>query len=497
MKYIATVTLLLLFTFPSLSQKIFHTRVDKTDINLRGTAVVIAQIEVVAPSAGKVMVRFDGDCISSPGDKIIIAASKTPNWGTGDNSIFVKAMSNDLNSNVFCHTRVYDVSAGVHTFYAVAQNYAETPGTGIASLYGSFTAEWFPEISGQAFVQHKGIIKEDFNVEGAPVVLATQTINTPVSGKVIVRFDGLCKSSDGDLIFLAANDSPTWGSNEGSSSIEIPDDEFNTNSFSHIKTFDVTPGEHTYYAVIENYYEVYGNGIASVYGSLTTSFYPNQEEVQPVNMPIVQIGAIIDNGPANLGELVLNTTKAGKVLLNFSGTCIGSFGDYIKLAANDSPTWGPHDGSFGFEPFSSDRNRTSFSHTRMFDVGAGEHHYYAVAENVNEFFGSGLVVVYGNLTATFFPQESVSSTEPDFVQNFRLAPNPGNDVVSILTDNLDGKAINIQVYDEKGSLVKSFYGLLPEADGKLNLSVASLQAGNYFIKIEGESLSGLRKFQKL
>ena len=472
-----------LLTVVATAQKVFHARIDKTDLALRGAPVVLGQVNIVAPTAGKVVVRFDGDCISSVGDRIFLAASNTAFWGGADDCIQVKSISTDLNSNVFSHTRVYDVVAGSHTFYAVAENYSDMTGSGKASVYGSLTVEWFPEITGQAFVRHQRISKVNFNVEGATVKLAEQAISTSVAGKVVVRFDGYCISNDGDLLFLAAGNAPYWGSNDGSTSIEIADDEFNKNSFAHVRTYDVGPGNHTYYAVIENFYETYGNGIASVYGSLTVSFYPENTGVTSSSQGIVQVGTVIDNGPATLSELVVNAPADGKVVLNFTGTCIGSFGDYIKLAANDTPNWGEYDGSLGFEPFSSDRNRTSFSHTRVFEVGPGEHHYYAVAQNVQEFFGSGLVVVYGHLNATFYPNASVAASEPSLASQWYLTPNPVEQQLNIHIPDQVGGPCTLMLFDAKGQTLRSWQRTNNEPE---ILDVSALPAGCYFVRIWNE-----------
>ena len=83
-------------------------------------------------------------------------ASNTNSWGTDDGNVSVQAVNADLNRNSFSHTHVYDVTAGSHTYYAVAQNYVETAGSGIASIYGSLTAELIPESTANS-------IDNDFN----------------------------------------------------------------------------------------------------------------------------------------------------------------------------------------------------------------------------------------------------------------------------------------------------------------------------------------------
>ena len=133
------------FTTPIDVVKILeHLGIDLTNIDLISKKT-LGQITINPPVSGKVIVSFDGMCFSSPGDRIILAASNTPSWGANDGNVAVEAFDNDINTNPFSHTRVYDISPGSNTFYAVGQNYIETDGTGIASVYGSFTLIFFPE----------------------------------------------------------------------------------------------------------------------------------------------------------------------------------------------------------------------------------------------------------------------------------------------------------------------------------------------------------------
>ena len=92
------------------------------------------------------VVHFDGICIADVGDRIVLAASNTPGWLPNDGNVNIEVVDNDVNRASFSHTRVYDVTAGSHDFYAVAQNYVEMDGSGIASIYASLTVEFFPEI---------------------------------------------------------------------------------------------------------------------------------------------------------------------------------------------------------------------------------------------------------------------------------------------------------------------------------------------------------------
>ncbi len=481
-----------LFASTVTAQKIFHARIEKTDVSLRGAPAVLGQITMTAPTAGKVLVRFDGDCISDAGDRIVLAASNTTNLGGNDSSVVVKKIPTYLSSCLFSHTRVYNVPAGEHTFFALGLNTQEMAGNGIASVYGSLTVEWFPEAPGEAFVRHKPIVKTNFNVEGAPVILAEQQITVPAAGTVVVRFDGYSVSTDGDLLFFAASNTPSWGNYDASASMEIATIDYNKNLFVHVRSYPVSPGTHTYYAVIENYYEIYGNGIASVFGGLTVEYYPATAPIKTAFQGISQLGVNIRNNPFTMGTVTVSAPTSGKVLLNFTGTCIASFGDYIRMAASDTPNWGNNDWGLGFKPFNSDRNRTPFSHTRVYDVGPGEHTFYGVAQNVQQFFGSGLAVFYGSLRATYFPNEAIATKEPGSTFQFAVMPNPASDFLDL---KLEEKLISWSIVDENGAVLQR-----GQPNGfweQLRIDLTGIPAGVYFIRLQGEKGVSTKSFVRI
>lgn len=476
-------------------QKLAHTGVSVTNAALRAHPVVVGQVQIEVPASGKVILRFDGYCLSSEGDRIILAASKTTNWGPNDDCVELEAASADINSNTFSHTRAYDVGPGIHTFYAVAQNHFETDGNGIASIYGSLTAEWFPQISGKAFAWHKGFFFEDIPVEGAPTAFSTLVIDAPTAGKVLVRFDGKCVSSYGDLMFFAASNTPSWTNYDGSTSCEVIDNDLNRFSFSHTRVYDVPAGSHTYYAVVENFFETYGNGFASIYGSLTVQYYPATESAnfayQPINTPF---GVNIEGPPVNLGSVQINAPVAGQVLVNFVGTGIGSNGDQMRLAAGDTPNWGPNDGNITYEPYSSDLNRVSFSHTRAYPVQPGNHTYYAVIQNVEEFDGTGLAVVYAALTAKFFPDASSGADEPAALQSIRVSPNPAGAWLDIACPDVTDSDVQITLFDQQGRLLKNVE--LRSNTAQHRMETGDLPAGLYYLRFVHPQGSAVRRFVK-
>lgn len=495
-----TLLLLLMAAFSihaGFAQKIFATKVDKTNLSLRGAPVVVGQLTVNAPIAGKVHLRFDGECFSDEGDWIVLAASNTPNWGPDEKSISFMSISQELNGHNFCHSRVFEVPAGNHVFYAVAENKGFSFGSGNANLYGHLTAEYFPSQPGAAFVQHQDIIKTDFNVEGPPVNLATQTITVPSAGKLIARFDGMSITSSGDLVMFAVNDNQFWVSYDIAASVEVYDDQFNHSTFTHQRVYDVPAGSYTFYALAQNNYEIYGNGIASVFGNFSISFYPETDaQVLPQYTPVTQLGVDLEGAAVTIGQLQVNAPSPGKVLVNYAGTIVASHGDNIRFGCSNQsvPNWSENGGSLGFKPPSSDRNRNSFSHSRLFEVGPGNHTFYAHAENVELFDGSGLAVTYSDMTATFYPDNAVAVDDLEPIADIAISPNPVGAMLQI--EHPGALTGDVIILNMQGQVVRSSQPM-NVLGNVTQIPVADLPNGMYALRIQHAKGALVRTFVKL
>ncbi len=384
--------------------EVWHQGIQQQDVNLRGAPVVLAQQAIDVSSGGKVLVQFDGNCISSDGDRIVLAASNTTTWGPNDGGTPAEAYDLDVNRTSFSHSRVYTVAAGAHTFYAVGENFVETDGSGIASVYGSLTVKFFPDVTNGPIVAHTGVAATDQNVRGAPVEIVQQTIDVGVAGDVLVRFDGYCVADVGDRIVLAASNTTDWNVNDGATSIEALDLDRNRRPFSHSRTYSVAAGSHTFYGVAENVLETDGSGVASVYGSLTVEFFPTGSN-QPIldHVGVNQTGVDVETGVVTMGEVTIDAPSAGTAVVRYEGLCASAVGDRIVLAASNIENWAPNDGAVGVEAVSADNNYTPFSHTRAYTVAAGSHTFYAVCQNYVETDGPGTASNYASLSVEFFP----------------------------------------------------------------------------------------------
>lgn len=489
---------ILLFSAALAAQKVANTPVQQINLSLRGGPKVVGQVTLTAPGPGTVILRFDGHCLSSPGDRIMLAASNTANWGSNDGCVELESASDDINSNTFSHTRAYEVAAGDHVFYAVAENHTEMDGSGMASIFGHLTAEWYPEEPGKPFARHTGFYAENIPVEGGPVPFSALTINAPEAGKVLLRFDGKCVSSFGDLMYFAASNNLSWTQFEGSTSNEVIDNDLNRFSFSHARVYDVQPGSHTYYAIAENFFETYGNGFASIYGSLTAVFYPNSASTTINHLPVTTLLGVNIEGPiVSIAHATVQAPVKGKIVVNLAGTGIGSFGDKIRIGVADIQSWEPEDGSITFEPYSSDLNRTSFSQTRVYEVEAGTHSLYALIQNVEEFEGSGLAVVYANMTTEFIPETSSTTVEPALLQSIGISPNPATDIIRIDFPNLAAEEVQFILSDPSGGVVRTQHKAAGEVMEQLTWIAENLPTGLYYLQVRHASGTVVKPIAKM
>lgn len=112
-----------------------------TNVDVRTNKINAGSVTITAPSIGFVIVRFDGCAFASAGDNLVLAASNvSQTYGINDGNVSFRG---DGYSHPFSHTRVYSVSVGDKTFYAVAYSNVGT-GNGKASIYATLSAVYYP-----------------------------------------------------------------------------------------------------------------------------------------------------------------------------------------------------------------------------------------------------------------------------------------------------------------------------------------------------------------
>jgi len=487
------------FTTSFLRAQVWYQGISETFINLRGNPVVVGELTIDVPVSGNVLVQFDGVCVADSGDIIVLAASNTPDWTTNDGNVGVSPVNASIDRGTFSHSRLYVVSAGNHTFYAVAQNYVDEAGNGIASIYASLTVKFYPDMPGNAIAEHVGISETSINLRGAPVVVGQININVTEPGRAVVHFDGICYPDSGDLIVLAASNTTDWAVNDGNVGVESINSVLNSACFSHTRVYDVSAGSHDFYAVAENYVETGGSGMGSIYGNLTVEFFPAVPEIAFAEyVGISETSINLRGAPVVVGQININVTEPGKAVVHFDGECFPNVGDRMVLAASNTADWGVDDGNVGVVVFDSDINSASFSHTRVYDVSTGSYDFYAVAENYVEMGGSGFGDIYGSLTVEFIPdiitdvlQEQESIVNYSLSQNY---PNPFNPTTIIKYQIPELNFVTMKMFDVLGSEVITLVSEQQTAGSyEIEFDAMALPSGIYFYRLQAGSFVETKK----
>jgi hypothetical protein len=444
--------------------------------NLRTTsAVTLGAVVINAPGPGRVLVRFDGTCVSDSGDRIIVAASNTHNWdvNSGNNGFQSGSITNRRS---FSHSRMYTVAAGVDSFFAVAQNYVETGGSGVASIYGSLTAEFFPDAGAARLVDTS--VYYNGNLRGSVVTLGAASVIAPAPGKIISHFDGYMNADPGDRMVLATSNTTSWGINDGNVNTQSISATNNKTPFSHTRAYTAGVGANTCYAVGQNYVQTAGSGAGYTYGNLSVEYFPTGGAVI-ADMHGIATGSV-NLRPADVAidSITINAPSAGKVLVQFDGLAVADQGDRIVLAASNSRNWAVDDGNVGVLVNDASNNYASFSHSRLYTAAAGSHTYYAVARNYVNTAGSGNAYIYGSLVVKYFPDVATGIDNVTATSNsFDMYPNPAMDKVLVRTEGNEHNTIELM--DMNGRTIVS----QQSAGTETVLNIAQLEAGIYLVRV--------------
>lgn len=486
-------TILFISVWTGLAQNnVYSLEISKTKVNVRGNKVVLGQLLLNFPYNGKAVVQFSGICISDPGDGITVAANTVPDWGVNDGNVSFEAIDSDVNRNSFSHTRIFDVSAGFNSFYAVAENYTPQNGSGIASFYGHLVVKYFPDIPftlGLPLVRAQNISQTRINVRGNPVKLDSITLTSKFGGTVYLRFDGQCVPDIGDRIILAASDNGSWSTNDGGVAAETPDKTGFSVPFSHSRVYTFTGGSKTFYAVAENYVETAGSGVTSIYGTLTLEFYPSVSGVECKGTGISRYNINLRGNPVALDSIQFNFPTPGKVFVYFDGFAFADIGDRLLFAASDHIGWTADAGNTTIEVPNSDQNHANFAHAMVYDVTPGPSTFYAISQNYVETDGSGVGSVYGNLCAVYFPDNTVGlEDEENMIKGFQLYqnyPNPFNPTTMIRYDIPTATHVDLSVYSVTGQKMMTLIsGEQNPGSYIIEWNGGSLPSGIYFITLK-------------
>ena len=176
---------------------------------------IVGQLDLDFPVDGNVFIQFDGDGYGSQYDRIVLAANNVAEFESNDGNVGVE--SNVPGEwNCFSHTRTYPVTAGHHTFYAIASNYVDIEGDGYGTIYGTFSVEFVPVNSGLKIASSVKVNNYDAST---PIAFDSVTVQATGAGKIEVRFNGGMSIDVGDVVVVAVTNSKNWNYSDAVASL--------------------------------------------------------------------------------------------------------------------------------------------------------------------------------------------------------------------------------------------------------------------------------------
>jgi hypothetical protein len=457
-----------------------QTNIVQTNVNLRTMGAVVLGTSVFASHpAGTAVVRFDGTCIADSGDRIVIAASNSADWGTNDGNEGIKVAGPNANRRSFSHTRIYSVGAGTDTFYAVAQNYVDQDGSGIASIYGHLTVEFFQATAAPVLSSN---LNWNGNLSTGQKRMDSIAASAAPIGKAFVHMDGVVYSDPGDRMVFTANNAPSWLVGAGSVACMAVSNTNKYSPFTHSRVFDITGNPNKFYAMGTNVVDQSGSGAATVYGNLSAEFFPTSSGTSVDNVDIDRQGLNVRGGAVALDSLVVTAPFSGSVLVQFDGYITSTVGDRMVLAASNTRDWGVNEGAATVSAVSSANPFEVFSHSMLYPVTAGSHTFYAVAENYVQTSGAGTLNIAANFSVKYFPDAGVGVNDVAADKDFSIYPNPAQNNMIVLFPKMIDEMQTIEISDMTGRNL-----LTTEAHGvdQVQINLSSLPAGMYLVRCDG------------
>ena len=422
------------------------------------------------------VVRFDGWSRHTPGDRIIIGASNYPDWNTNDGNIGLYVFDEAHAVNNFSHSRVYDVEPGVQTFYAVAQNYVDLDGSGIASIDGKLTVEYVPATAHDLIIGHS-TVKDEFFWDPAIQVIQSVTLDVPSAGEVIVQLDGEVAIVNEVENLYTISDSPAWPQ-DGNIIVARTTDISNDIPIVQRKRYAVTPGTHTYYVLGQRTVGDPQYSDDYIYATLTARFIASGSDEVAVAHANVTPAMILPAIPQRVGRVQLMAPADGTVSVQATGVLTSELNSHyvLYLVPADDPAE-VLDARL-IEPLQADVTDTYYALSAAQSVPAGLHTYDLMAAFADGSPATDDALIAGLMTIQWIAKPVISATQEIYNgMPLGASPNPTSGLVTLTIPGASGNG-DVHVVDLRGQLVRSFSDV--QLDG-FQADLRELGAGMYVL----------------
>jgi len=463
------------------------------DINLRQPdAVVMDSIIFDCTIPGKVLVRFDGNCTSTVGDHIIMGASDIRNWRSNDGNTYVMVMDPNYTLTCFDHEAVFAVEAGVHTFYAVAQNYAGKEGTGIASIDGNFTLLFVPDTLTNQALSWTGIVDCCWIWEDLIHVFPSTSIEVSTTGNLLVNFQSWMDMPFESTQFYSTNLAPTWAFDPFVTPVIIPTD-FNYGSTMHSDIIPVSAGNHSVYGLAKF---LTGDELSTnvhLYGNLSAQFVPDDNPDIQLKSQSFDVHLNATTNPISLGQLQFTNTQEGKAWLRLTGSRLSEVDDRIKIWMVPSSDPDSILSEILLQPFLETGPAFNFSLSGMQEVPPGTHTYDVMVDDASS--GTFAGDIQGMFTLQFIADPIINKVN-DLAHDdsFSVFPNPTTDKIYVRSSKIEQHdPIEITILNSSGQQISHQTG----ADlNQYSHDLSNLPDGEYVVQIKQGNVLGVKTVVK-
>lgn len=465
---------------------VYSLPIDVTDMYMRDSVRVLGKMDLEFPVDGTVFIQFDGQGTGSAKDRIIMAANIYPDWDTNEGNVnFYSTVDNE--SHCFSHTRIFPVTAGQHSFYAVGHNYVDIEGTGIASIHGTLYVEFIPDSQGIITVHS---LKSQSIAVMSPVAYDTLTIDVPGPGVIDFRLNGTVSLEDEDIVAIGLSESPVWDASSDPNAYVLIPKHKNENNPSISQSYLLNApaaGSYTLYAFAQRLKELEWTSYIYPYSNFQARFYPessdqllNSKDISLQNFELSTTVSIMDS-------IQMEIEHPGKIEFRLGGMLQSPLGDTILMSINNAPL---HDTAIKINRFLTlvdTIDRHVVDETRVFDVQPGKNTFYLIGQLATGTEVAGINMT-GNMLLKYYPEKTTVSTWPQLEElSFTVVPNPANDHLTIQHENME-EPVDILITDLQGRQM-----MYTTRTTQSRLDISSLLPGVYYVRISRDGAVGTQK----
>ncbi len=435
------------------------------------------------PENGYVVAKLEGECKSTWGDRIVFAVSDNKWWSSNFGNVGVNVIDSNFINN-FSHTMVYKVNKGQYTFYALAHNFVDRDGSGVASVVGRMILEFIPDQNGKALVNINNMIHYPLILNTNELLIDSLTISMQKAGGAYVTLNGTVASlADQELIFNLKVDDLN--------SPKISDIGFYTVSqlkslnFSLNRYLEFSAGTHKVYITAQKLGGNFGSDYNGLISTFSSQIFYNDDHDAKINSVTKETTISNYNQPVILGSLEIPILAKGKIQIAYSGETEIRSGEELDLEAKLD----------GVVPSNAIRTKNVMTHDKDKVVYFSRNEIIDVTPGIIKIDLEGIMKgnnpmqgtrnVDANLTVKFISETTTASEDikESNSGSWSIYPNPFYENIQLGSDLQMSEPCSVHIINPLGQeIYKSNTSIAP----KLMIDTRSWPAGIYTVSIKSK-----------